>query len=113
MQTRRYITLPERSSGVSSVSNRSIQIRHHSERCNLSQRLFNRRLTRKTLGYSKTLRNHKLAVALQVAHFNFCRTHSALKIKATDATLAKEQTPAMAQGITNHVWSVEQLLGAF
>jgi IS1 family transposase len=84
-----------------------------SERCNLSLRLFNRRSTRKTMGFSKTLRNHKLAVALQVAYFNFCRPHSALKVKATDTTPAKEQTPAMAQGITNRVWTVQELLGGF
>jgi hypothetical protein len=65
---------------------------NHSERCNLSLRLFNRRSTRKTLGYSKTLRNHKLAVALQVAHFNFCRPHSALKIEATETTPATANT---------------------
>jgi len=86
---------------------------NHSERCNLSLRLFNRRFTQKTLGYSKTLRNHKFSVALQVAYFNFCRQHSALKIKATDTSPAKEQTPAMAQGITNRVWRVEELLGGF
>jgi IS1 family transposase len=92
---------------------RRMMTTNHSERCNLSQRLFNRRLTRKTLGYSKTLRNHKFAVALQVAHFNFCRPHSALYQKATETTPAKPQTPAMAQGLTNHVWTVEQLLGGF
>jgi hypothetical protein len=86
---------------------------NHSERCNLSIRLFNRRFTRKTICYSKKLRNHKLSVALQIAHFNFCRPHSSLKIKATETTPAKEQTPAMAQGITNHVWTVEHLLGGF
>jgi IS1 family transposase len=92
---------------------RSMMTTNHSERCNLSLRLFNRRFTRKTLGYSKTLRNHKFSVALQVAYFNFCRVHSALKIKATDTEPAKEQTPAMAQGITNRVWIVEELLGGF
>jgi IS1 family transposase len=86
---------------------------NHSERFNLSFRLFNRRFTRKTIGYSKTLRNHKLAVALQVAYFNFCRPHSALKIKATETTPAIEQTPAMAQGITNRIWTVNELLGGF
>lgn len=92
---------------------RRMMTTNHSERYNLSMRLFNRRFTRKTIGYSKTLRNHKLAVALQVAHFNFCRTHSALKIKATETAPAKEQTPAMAQGITNRIWTVEELLGGF
>jgi IS1 family transposase len=90
---------------------RSMMTTNHSERCNLSLRLFNRRFTRKTLGFSKKLRNHKLAVALQVTYFNFCRPHSALRIPATDEAPAKERTPAMAQGITTHVWRVEELLG--
>jgi len=62
-------------------------------------RLFNRRFTRLTLGYSKKLANLKLSVALLVAHFNFCRVHS-----------AHGQTPAMAAGLANHVWSIEELL---
>ena len=60
---------------------RSMMTTNLSERCNLSLRLFNRRHTRRTLGFSKTLRNHKLAVALQVAHFNFCRPHSAVMVR--------------------------------
>jgi hypothetical protein len=92
---------------------RSMMTTNHSERCHLSMRLFNRRFTRKTLGFSKTLRNHKLALALQVAYFNFCRPHSALKIPATNTNPTQEQTPAMAQGITNRIWRVEELLGAF
>lgn len=92
---------------------RSMMTTNHSERLNLSLRLFNRRFTRKTLGYSKTLRNHKLAVALQIAYFNFCRPHSALYQKATETTPAQQQTPAMAQGITNRIWTVHELLGGF
>lgn len=72
---------------------------NHAERTNLSVRLFNRRFTRKTLGYSKTLENHKYAMVLLVAHFNFCRVHSAHK-----------QTPAQAQGLTDHTWTVEELI---
>jgi IS1 family transposase len=64
----------------------------HVERTNLSARLFDRRFTRKTLGYSKKLANLKHAVALLVAHFDFCRVHS-----------AHGQTPAMAAGLTDHV----------
>jgi len=91
--------------------NRARMTVNHLERMNLSVRLFNRRFTRKTLGYSKIMRNHRCAVALQIAHFNFCRTHSALKIKATEAEKAIERTPAMAAGITDHAWAVEELLG--
>jgi IS1 family transposase len=72
---------------------------NHAERTNLSFRLFNRRFTRKTLGCSKTLENHKFAVALMVAHFNFCRVHSTQKL-----------TPAQAHGLTDHKWTVEELL---
>lgn len=60
----------------------------HVERSNLSVRHFNKRFTRLTLGYSKKLSNLRYASALYVAHFNFCRTHSALD----------GQTPAMAIG---------------
>jgi IS1 family transposase len=72
----------------------------HAERTNLSVRLFNRRFTRLTLGYSKTLRNHKHATALFIAHFNFCRVHS-----------AHDQTPAQAAGIADHPWTLPELLG--
>jgi hypothetical protein len=49
----------------------------HAERTNLSVRLFNRRFTRCTLGYSKKLENLKHAFALFAWHFNFCRKHGA------------------------------------
>lgn len=73
----------------------------HVERTNLTVRLFNRRLTRLTLGYSKKLANLKHSMALFIAHFNFCRVHSAIK-----------QTPAMAAELTNHVWTIEEILSA-
>jgi IS1 family transposase len=73
----------------------------HAERTNLSVRIFNRRFTRLTLGYSKKLENHRLAVAIFVAHLNFCRKHS-----------ARGQTPAQASGLTDHQWTVEELLTA-
>jgi IS1 family transposase len=69
------------------------------ERTNLSVRLFNRRFTRLTLGYSKKLANLKHSVALLVAHFNFCRVHS-----------AHGQTPAVAAGLADHVWTIHELL---
>lgn len=69
------------------------------ERTNLSFRIFNRRFTRLTLGYSKKLANLKHSVALFIAHFNFCRKHS---------TIA--QTPAQACGLADHQWTIEELL---
>jgi IS1 family transposase len=74
---------------------------NHAERANLSIRLFNRRFARKTLGYSKTLEYHKYAMVFGVAYYNFCRIHSAYKL-----------TPAQAQRLTDHKWTIEELLAA-
>ncbi len=72
----------------------------HAERTNLSLRTFNRRFVRKTINFSKTVQNHRNSVALFVAVFNFCRVHKTLNGK----------TPAMAAGLTDHVWTVKELL---
>jgi hypothetical protein len=71
----------------------------HAERTNLSVRTFTRRFTRCTIGYSKKLANHRHAVAMFVCHFNFCRVHS-----------THQQTPAMAAKLTDHVWTIEEIL---
>lgn len=73
----------------------------HVERHNLSIRTFLRRFTRLALGFSKKLENLSAAVALYIAHYNFCRVHGALK-----------RTPAMRAGLTGHPWTVEELLDA-
>jgi hypothetical protein len=72
----------------------------HAERTNLSLRLFNRRFTRKTLGYSKKLENLRFAMSIFLAHFNFCRIHS-----------AHGRTPAQAANLTDKQWTIEELLG--
>jgi hypothetical protein len=71
------------------------------ERQNLTLRMQQRRFTRLTNAFSKKLENHKAAVALYVAHYNFCRVHETLRI-----------TPAMQLGITDHIWSIGELLDA-
>jgi len=71
------------------------------ERGNLSVRMASRRFTRLTNGFSKKLANHVAAVSLYVAHFNLCRVHEALRI-----------TPAMAMGITDHIWTIGELIDA-
>lgn len=73
---------------------------NHMERGNLTIRLFNRRFTRLTLGFSKKLANLKHAVALFVAHYNFCRVHGSLD----------KRTPAMSAGLADHVWTIAELL---
>lgn len=69
------------------------------ERQNLSLRMGQRRFARLTNGFSKKLANHIAAVSLYVAHYNLCRVHEALRT-----------TPAVAQGVADHVWSIGELL---
>jgi IS1 family transposase len=68
------------------------------ERQNLTMRMHMRRFTRLTNGFSKKVENHAAAVALHFMHYNFCRIHQTLGV-----------TPAMAAGISDHVWSAEDL----
>jgi IS1 family transposase len=71
------------------------------ERSNLSIRMGTRRFTRLTNAFSKKVENHAAAVALYFMHYNFCRVHQTLRV-----------TPAMEAGLTNHVWSVKEMLEA-
>ena len=75
------------------------------ERNNLTLRQHSRRLTRKTNGFSKVKRNLEAQVLLVMAYYNFVLAHGALKIKGPG-----ERTPAMAAGITDHKWSMIELL---
>jgi transposase-like protein/IS1 family transposase len=71
------------------------------ERQNLTMRMAMRRFTRLTNAFSKKLSHLKAAVTLHFAYYNFCRVHSSLRV-----------TPAMEAGLTDHVWSVAELLHA-
>jgi IS1 family transposase len=71
------------------------------ERQNLSLRMGSRRFTRLTNGFSKKLDNHVAAVALYVAHYNFCRVHEALRM-----------TPAKAIGVASRTWTIAELVEA-
>lgn len=70
------------------------------ERGNLSMRTSIRRLTRLTNAFSKKWDNLHAALSLYFAYYNFCRIHSSIRC-----------TPAMESGITNHVWTLAELLG--
>jgi IS1 family transposase len=73
----------------------------HVERANLSVRTHLRRFTRLSLGFSKSLPHLKAAVDLYMLYFNVCRVHSRLRV-----------TPAMQAGLTDHIWTVKELLEA-
>lgn len=72
----------------------------HVERQNLTMRMQMRRLTRLSNGFSKKWENLRAAVALHFAYYNLCRIHSSLRV-----------TPAMEAGLTDHAWSLAELLG--
>jgi len=65
----------------------------HIERANMTQRNFQQRFTRLTLGYSKKLENLQAACALHFCYYNFCRIPRTQRI-----------TPAMAAGVTDRIW---------
>jgi IS1 family transposase len=74
----------------------------HVERQNLTMRMSMRRFTRLTNAFSKKVENLAAAVSLHFAYYNYCRVHQ---------TLGKGVTPAMAAGVTDHVWTLSELIG--
>lgn len=71
----------------------------HVERQNLSIRMGMRRMTRLTNAFSKKWENLEAAYTLHFAYYNFVRVHSSLRV-----------TPAMEQGITDHIWTIAELI---
>lgn len=69
------------------------------ERLNLSVRMHNRRCTRLTNGHSKKVENHVHAMSLFFMFYNFARRHETLRC-----------SPAMAAGVTNHLWDVHEIV---
>lgn len=69
------------------------------ERQNLTMRMSMRRFTRLTNAFSKKVDNLRAAVCLHFAHYNFVRMHKALRM-----------TPAMAAGVSDRLWSLEELV---
>jgi IS1 family transposase len=72
----------------------------HVERFNLTMRMQCRRFTRLTNAHSKSSKHHAAMQAIFIAWYNFCRKHQTLK----------GQTPAMAAGLTDSAWTIQQLL---
>lgn len=69
------------------------------ERQNLTMRMGIRRFGRSTNAFSKKVENHAHAIALHFMHYNFGRVHKTLRV-----------TPAMEAGISDHVWSIEEIV---
>ncbi len=69
------------------------------ERQNLTMRMRMRRFTRLTNGFSRKVENLEHAIALFYMHYNFIQVHKTLK-----------KTPAMAAGVTDHRWTMQDLI---
>ncbi len=69
------------------------------EHQNLTMRMHMRRFTRLTNAFSKKVENHAHAIALHFMYYNFVRIHQTLRV-----------TPAMAAGVTTHLWEVGDLV---
>jgi IS1 family transposase len=69
------------------------------ERQNLANRMGMRRFTRLTNAFSKKVENHAAMVTIHFLYYNFGRIHKTLRV-----------TPAMAAGLSNHVWSLEEVV---
>ena len=78
----------------------------YAESQNTRMRTNIRRLTRLTNGHSKKLENHVHAMALWFMYYNFCRPHMTL----TQRNGGIKQTPAMAAGVSEHVWKLDEVV---
>jgi len=82
------------------------------ERDNLTSRIFNARQHRKTLAFSKNLENHRAAAIWEDGYYNLIRYHKSLRLPVQDGSARKwkPRTPMMAAGLTQHAWTVKELL---
>jgi hypothetical protein len=64
-----------------------------------SMRMGMRRFTQLTNAFSKKIENHVHAISIYFMHYNFVRIHQSLRI-----------TPVMAAGVTDKLWSLEDLV---
>jgi len=71
----------------------------YAERQNLAMRMHMRRFARLTNGFSKKVEMHAHAIALHFMYYNFAKMHQSLRV-----------TPAMEAGISDHVWSLEEIV---
>lgn len=82
------------------------------ERSNLTSRLFNSRQVRKTLAFSKDIEAYRAAATWEDSYYNLVRPHKSLRLAVQDVLPQKwsHRTPAMAAKLTDHIWTVKELL---
>jgi hypothetical protein len=81
------------------------------ERTNLTSRQMNGRLVRKTLSYSKQLEMLEAACAWEDWVYNLTRSVKTLQVEVNDGRRRwQPRSPAMAAGLTDHIWTIKELL---
>ena len=81
------------------------------ERTNLTSHHMNGRLVRKTLGFSKRVQMLRAALVWEDVVYNLARHVRTLRLEVNDGTRRwLQRSPAMVAGLTNHIWSIEELL---
>lgn len=82
------------------------------ERTHLTMRLFNGRLSRKTLAFSKLLEMYRASAAWEDLVYNLARPLKTLRQEVfyDPKRRWKPRTPAMVAGLTDHIWTVKELL---
>ena len=82
------------------------------ERTHLTMRLFNGRLVRKTLAFSKDVGMYRASAAWEDLVYNLARPLKTLRleIRGDPKRRWKQRSPAMASGLTDHIWTVKELL---
>jgi hypothetical protein len=83
------------------------------ERTNLTSRHMNGRLVRKTLGYSKELKMLRASSIWEDAVYNLGRALKTLRVESSEEAASRRwigRSPAMAAGLTDHIWEIEELL---
>jgi hypothetical protein len=82
------------------------------ERSHLTSRMFNGRQVRKTLAFSKDIRAYRASATWEDSYYNLIRPHKGLRLRVKDRWPQKwsPQTPAMAAKLTDHIWTVKELL---
>lgn len=82
------------------------------ERSHLTSRLFNGRQVRKTLAFSKELTAYRAAATWEDSYYNLIRPHKSWRLPIQDTGSKKwlQRTPAMVAQLTEHIWTVKELL---
>jgi hypothetical protein len=82
------------------------------ERTHLTMRMFNGRLVRQTLAFSKDLQMYRFSAAWEDLVYNFARPLKTLRVENHDVPGRRwlKRSPAMAAKLTNHIWTAKELL---